>query len=71
MMAATLVAVMTVGFAPCVADADEKAALEGTVRSAGGDPVAGAEVSLPELRRTTITNDEGHFTFLNCRRVSI
>ncbi len=45
------------------ARADEPATLTGIVVSAGGDPVAGAEVSLPELRRNVITDADGRFEF--------
>ncbi len=43
--------------------AAEKVALSGFVAAAGGEPVAGAEVSLPEIRRTTYTDDQGWFRF--------
>lgn len=64
----TLVAVVTavvlvVAAGPGSLGAAEKAALSGIVRSAGDEPVAGAEVSLPELRRATHTDDEGQFVF--------
>lgn len=39
------------------------ASISGVVLSAGGDPVAGAEVELPELRRRTTTDSEGKFLF--------
>ncbi len=62
-IAAALVVAMIVSFGPRTADADDQATLRGMVRSAAGEPVAGAEVSLPELRRTTFTDDEGRFEF--------
>jgi iron complex outermembrane receptor protein len=43
--------------------ANEPAVLTGIVLDAAGDPVAGAEVSLPELRRVTATDDLGRFEF--------
>jgi iron complex outermembrane receptor protein len=63
--AAAMAAVLTVVAHPATVQADEKAVLSGTVRSAGGEPVAGAEVSLPEIRRTTVTDDQGNFSFDN------
>ncbi|HSO21558.1 MAG TPA: TonB-dependent receptor, partial [Chondromyces sp.] len=39
------------------------ASIGGVVLSAGGDPVVGAEVELPELRRRTTTDSEGKFLF--------
>ncbi len=42
---------------------EEHARIDGTVLSAGGDPVKGAVVTLPELRRETTTNDAGRFAF--------
>ena len=50
------------GGAPTV-DAGDTVTLTGIVLSAGGEPVVGAEVSLPELRRTTVTDGDGRFTF--------
>ena len=58
-MAVVLIMFVSAGPLP----ADEKAVLSGFVLSAGGEPVGGAEVSLPELRRTTLTDDGGHFSF--------
>jgi iron complex outermembrane recepter protein len=43
--------------------AQVQASISGVVLSAGGDPVAGAEVELPELRRRTTTDSEGKFLF--------
>ena len=43
--------------------ANEPAVLAGIVLDAGGDPVVNAEVSLPELRRVTATDDFGRFEF--------
>ncbi len=48
---------------PNLMTAEERLDLEGLVLSAGGDPVAGAVVSLAELRRETVTDDDGRFTF--------
>jgi len=45
------------------AHADETATLTGIVVTAAGEPVIGAEVSLPELRRTTTTDEDGQFSF--------
>ncbi len=49
--------------APLLATADERTQFAGTVLSAGGDPVAGATVSLPEIRRDTVSDDDGRFLF--------
>lgn len=58
------VAVTAVLFAASMsASADNHGSIKGVVLSAGGDPVAGAIVSLPELRQQTVTNDEGEFSF--------
>ncbi len=59
---AMAVVLVVFGISESVA-ADESAALSGFVLSAGGEPVAGAEINLPELRRTTFTDDQGWFTF--------
>ena len=56
------VALIVIGAGPMVC-AEEVARLTGTVLTADGDPVAGAEVSLPELRRTVFTNEFGEFSF--------
>jgi len=63
--AAAIAAVVFVLANPRLAVAAESAALSGVVVAAGGEPVAGAEVSLPELRRTAVTDDEGNFSFDN------
>jgi iron complex outermembrane recepter protein len=60
-VAAAMAAVVLV-VSPGPLAADETVVLSGFVLSAGGEPVAGAEVSLPELRRTTLTDDDGGFT---------
>jgi len=62
-----VVAVAAITGAPVgvsVVDADEAASLAGTVVDAAGDPVPDAEVSLPELRRTILTDENGRFTFV-------
>lgn len=59
---AVAVALIVIGAWPIVS-ADETASLTGIVLTADGVPVVGAEVSLPELRRTTFTNDSGQFSF--------
>ena len=46
-----------------VTAADEPVVLSGTVVDAAGSPVVDAEVSLPELRRVTVTDDLGRFEF--------
>ena len=43
--------------------ANEPAVLAGIVLDAAGDPVVNAEVSLPELRRVTATDELGRFEF--------
>lgn len=60
--AAAIVAVLMIIHAP-VARARDTAVLTGTVVDAVGEPVPGAEVSLPELRRTTVTDAGGRFEF--------
>ncbi len=59
-LAAAAVVLILVLFSP-IADAEEPAVLSGTVVDAAGSPVPDAEVSLPELRRTTVTDAEGRF----------
>lgn len=44
--------------------AENGARIEGVVLSAGGDPVADAAVSLPEIRRETTTDEAGRFWFI-------
>jgi len=61
-MVAAAAVVLVVVASPAPIAADETAVLSGFVLSAGGDPVPGAEVSLPELRRTAFTDDQGRFT---------
>ena len=60
---ATVVAVVLVVAGAWTVHADDIASLTGTVLTAAGDPVTGAEVSLPELRLTTFTDHEGRFSF--------
>jgi iron complex outermembrane receptor protein len=43
--------------------AEAPVSLEGTVLSAGGEPVPGATVELAELRRTAVTGTDGRFVF--------
>jgi iron complex outermembrane receptor protein len=47
--------------------ADQPIELTGIVLDAAGDPVVDAEVSLPELRRVTVTDDLGRFEFVDLR----
>ena len=61
MAAVVAVALAAIGAWP--AHADGNASLTGTVLTAGGEPVAGAEVSLPEVRLTTFTDEDGRFSF--------
>jgi len=58
---AVIIAVLTLSGVTAIAAEHES--LTGTVVSTGGDPVPDAEVSLPELRRDTITDEQGVFTF--------
>jgi iron complex outermembrane receptor protein len=46
-------------------EASETAQIRGVVLSAGGDPVEGAVVALPELRLETATDASGEFVFDN------
>ena len=55
------VALISTGASTAVAD--DEARIAGVVLSAAGDPVAGAVVSLPELRRETTTDVDGRFVF--------
>ncbi len=60
----TLAAVMVAMVAASVpALADNRASIRGLVLSSGGDPVAGATVSLPELRQETVSDSLGEFVF--------
>jgi len=61
--AAPLVVVLIAAPGLPVAHAEGTVTLGGVVQSAAGDPVSGAEVSLPELRRTTLTDETGRFSF--------
>lgn len=54
---------ISLGFQAVPASADDTVTLSGVVVDAAGEPVAGAEVSLPELRRTTLTLEDGRFEF--------
>jgi iron complex outermembrane receptor protein len=58
-----LVALISAGASTAVAD--DEARIAGVVLSVAGDPVAGAVVSLPELRRETTTDGDGRFVFEN------
>jgi iron complex outermembrane receptor protein len=58
-----VVAVVLVVAGAWPANADDSASLTGIVLTAAGDPVADAEVSLPELRLTTYTDEDGRFSF--------
>ena len=60
--AAMIAGVVVVVVGTMAAGADETAVLSGVVQSAAGDPVPGAEVSLPEHRRTVFTDSDGRFT---------
>jgi iron complex outermembrane receptor protein len=62
-VAAAVVAVIIALSAPGVAASDHGPRVLGTVVDAAGVPVADAEVSLPELRRTALTDAEGRFEF--------
>jgi len=55
------VALISTGASTAVAD--DEARIAGVVLSAAGDPVAGAVVSLPELRREKATDMDGRFVF--------
>jgi len=58
-LAAALVLIVSVS----MVGADDRTELTGIVLDAAGDPVSGAEVSLPELRRTVLTDSGGRFEF--------
>ena len=55
------VALISTGASTAVADDETR--IVGVVLSAAGDPVAGAVVSLPELRREKATDMDGRFVF--------
>lgn len=61
-MAVFATAVALVAVIPLV-HADEAGVLRGVVLDAAEEPVADAEVSLPEIRRTTLTDGDGRFEF--------
>lgn len=61
-IAAMIIAVLAIA---ATIHADDHASIKGTVLSAGGDPVAGATVSLPELRQQAKSDHQGGFFFAN------
>ncbi|MEE4273388.1 MAG: TonB-dependent receptor [Thermoanaerobaculales bacterium] len=63
LMAAAFGAALLVFLMSNVAAAGEPGVLSGTVVDAAGAPVSDAEVVLPEVRRTTVTDSEGRFEF--------
>jgi iron complex outermembrane receptor protein len=61
--ATAVLAVLILAVGPAPIAADDHLTLTGIVVDAAGEPVADAEVSLAELRRTTLTGADGRFEF--------